>query len=668
MKKSIRLIFFFNSLLTYFQTSAQTCDTVPYQHIYYNQGYHETKLKNFSFTKTNDLYFAGSVNSSLTNINHDAWMMRTTFHGTPLWSKAIGTGADEIINGVNNTNDGGYIFIGNTKFNSTFETGWIGKVDSLGNPLWSIELKGFNGSLLQIEEMNNGDFIVVGMLYLKFDGDKYGNIISISNSSNFIMRINNAGKILWQRSFHHSGKEVLNKIQTLSDGNVLVMGNVVGTDSAYILKLNQSNGQMIWMNGYTTVNNNNYARIAENKDVSFKFRQGNKTFYLSADGKYQPNATQIMLSSNSVALKNVPVSDFGSYTGSEIYFANVKPNPVLFSVKNNANVQWAHIYNFGTSKGLALSSGRIYRNNIYLSGSYKANNISDDTTDESMAYLLKAADNGNTLCSDTFNIGFKVVNISGNQNVSYNWINDGAVSENYISIYVKNLMPVRMIDCSQQTCCNDVVMSRENELCNNKSFQLPDGTIAKAPGFYTSRMNTLTGCDSIIYTNLSAQKNIDLTLTKDTCLINNMPVTFYLPGDSSIKYRWQNGTTTNQFTAFTPGKYWVTAISSCNAIIDSVNVHDNCTPDVFIPSAFTPNNDGLNDVFRIPEINGQHLLNLNIYNRYGQLIFYTDNASDGWDGTINGTPQTTGTYIYITRYSDLAGKLHILKGTVSLIR
>ena len=134
MKKNITVIFFFNALFFCKYAVAQSCDSFPYQHIYYNKGFHDTRIRNFSFTANDDIYLTGFAKEDATGNNTDCWIMRTTFHGTPLWSKVVGTPSDEEVNGVRNTKDGGFIFAGTTKYNSLYETGWIAKIDSSGQP------------------------------------------------------------------------------------------------------------------------------------------------------------------------------------------------------------------------------------------------------------------------------------------------------------------------------------------------------------------------------------------------------------------------------------------------------------------------------------------------------------------------------------------------------
>jgi gliding motility-associated-like protein len=91
-------------------------------------------------------------------------------------------------------------------------------------------------------------------------------------------------------------------------------------------------------------------------------------------------------------------------------------------------------------------------------------------------------------------------------------------------------------------------------------------------------------------------------------------------------------------------------------------------PDIFIPSAFTPNGDRKNDVLKPIAVGIKSLTYFKIFNRWGQLIFNTTELENGWDGTVGGKEQATGTYIYSAEATDYLGKPIVRKGTVVLIR
>lgn len=91
-------------------------------------------------------------------------------------------------------------------------------------------------------------------------------------------------------------------------------------------------------------------------------------------------------------------------------------------------------------------------------------------------------------------------------------------------------------------------------------------------------------------------------------------------------------------------------------------------PTVFVPTAFTPNNDGRNDDIRPIAVGIKAIEYFNIYNRWGQLVFSTRVNGHGWDGKINGVLQSTNTFVWAVKAIDYLGNAYFQKGTVTLIR
>jgi gliding motility-associated-like protein len=101
---------------------------------------------------------------------------------------------------------------------------------------------------------------------------------------------------------------------------------------------------------------------------------------------------------------------------------------------------------------------------------------------------------------------------------------------------------------------------------------------------------------------------------------------------------------------------------------DSVYIDENCSPKIWIPNAFSPNGDGINDRF-IVTIHGALRVRLNIYNRWGEEVAdIADAVRAGWDGTFNGRPATPDTYLYLATITDASGKNSFRKGNVTLLR
>jgi gliding motility-associated-like protein len=86
-----------------------------------------------------------------------------------------------------------------------------------------------------------------------------------------------------------------------------------------------------------------------------------------------------------------------------------------------------------------------------------------------------------------------------------------------------------------------------------------------------------------------------------------------------------------------------------------------------MPNAFTPNGDGVNDVFRIPPRTSFSLKEFSVFDRWGNRVFSTQNINEGWDGTLKGVWLNEGIYVYVIKGSNDKGEV-VLKGQVALIR
>jgi gliding motility-associated-like protein len=100
---------------------------------------------------------------------------------------------------------------------------------------------------------------------------------------------------------------------------------------------------------------------------------------------------------------------------------------------------------------------------------------------------------------------------------------------------------------------------------------------------------------------------------------------------------------------------------------DSIKIKAESCCLILVPSAFTPNGDGINDIFRIINRHSIKLHSFEIVNRFGQSVFETYDLSKGWDGTFGGVPQDLGVYFYYILY-ECEGKQLELKGDLTLIR
>jgi gliding motility-associated-like protein len=147
------------------------------------------------------------------------------------------------------------------------------------------------------------------------------------------------------------------------------------------------------------------------------------------------------------------------------------------------------------------------------------------------------------------------------------------------------------------------------------------------------------------------------------------PVT---PGDK-ISYRWYNGSEflSDQQTLVVAPMQTTTYTGYCT-LCSGEEFTDEVTVFVvpYIPNAFTPNGDGLNDYFRILGLPPENItqFNLQIFNRWGQLVFSSKDILEGWDGKLNGEVCPEGDYVWVIFYEDNKKTKTSNKGTVTLLR
>lgn len=101
---------------------------------------------------------------------------------------------------------------------------------------------------------------------------------------------------------------------------------------------------------------------------------------------------------------------------------------------------------------------------------------------------------------------------------------------------------------------------------------------------------------------------------------------------------------------------------------DSIKIKITYISEIFVPTAFTPNGDGKNDVLRPKLIGIKELKYFAVYNRYGELIYKSANENQGWDGFVKGAAQNTGTFVWMAEGVDYLGRTIFRKGTSSLIK
>ncbi len=141
-------------------------------------------------------------------------------------------------------------------------------------------------------------------------------------------------------------------------------------------------------------------------------------------------------------------------------------------------------------------------------------------------------------------------------------------------------------------------------------------------------------------------------------IITPQPVTTDANGDAYIF-----------ITSKTPGDVLITATVDGGKIIFGSPARVEFAPiNIYVPKVFTPNNDGTNDVLKPILVGIQTFHYFSVYNRWGNLIYTTQDPNQGWDGTFKGVPQPVETYLWIAEGIDVNGKKIVQKGMTSLVR
>jgi gliding motility-associated-like protein len=161
----------------------------------------------------------------------------------------------------------------------------------------------------------------------------------------------------------------------------------------------------------------------------------------------------------------------------------------------------------------------------------------------------------------------------------------------------------------------------------------------------------------------------------DTLVIKNTNFTLNGSGNGII-YNWQpasffsNGNIANPATSLIADQTFtltVTTVEGCIAT-DAVFVKVFNGSKIYVPNVFTPNGDGVNEVLKPTYIGIASLAYFTIYNRWGRVVFTTQDLHKGWDANFGGKAQSTGTYIWMLKAIDLLGTPYQLKGNFILIR
>ncbi len=250
--------------------------------------------------------------------------------------------------------------------------------------------------------------------------------------------------------------------------------------------------------------------------------------------------------------------------------------------------------------------------------------------------------------------------------------------------------PVVYAGPDQNICSRDTILLSASGNASSwlwspaRFIQSPTSTNTKAfpfssTNFILKGMDTL-GCPKPVYDTIFVKvvPPVNAFAGNDTAVVVGQPLQLKASGGSF--FQWTPATYLSNADIFNPVALFNSGIEKFSYILqaittegcfafDTINIRIFKTaPDIFVPTAFTPDGNNLNDDFKPLAVGISQFDYFRVYNRWGNEIYSSTSTEKGWDGTYKGQPQNPGTYVWMVRGTDFTGKTVVKKGTVILIR
>lgn len=240
----------------------------------------------------------------------------------------------------------------------------------------------------------------------------------------------------------------------------------------------------------------------------------------------------------------------------------------------------------------------------------------------------------------------------------YNWSSGETSPSIVVSPEESTTYELSIVDASQnsstyiyQVTVNSIYMNMSSVMLCEGQTLIINGNIIKDSGIYETVYSTVEGCDSVVVTEVELLPSPSSTFQFNLC-----------QGDSLIF---------NNAVYSESGEFVFTYVteSGCDSLVILDISEIICVPcRYFFPNIFTPNGDGLNDVFDINEGSCQKEGYLvEIYNRWGIRVYSSDSPDQYWNGQYQGDLCSDGTYYYVSNYIDVDGKRKRKTGYVQLL-
>ncbi|HMK27581.1 MAG TPA: T9SS type B sorting domain-containing protein [Chitinophagaceae bacterium] len=561
----------------------------------------------------------------------DIWVVKINNTGTIQWQRCYGGPGDDVAFEIQQTTDGGYIVAASTETSGGDISAlhgdadiWIFKIDAMGALQWQ---RPYGGTLSDnstvIIATSDGGFLIGGASN-SHDGD-----INCSNVKDglWLVKLDNAGGIQWQTCLDDVFIDHAFEIRQTTDGGYIVVGGGwisgaptlpnLGEIDAFAMKLDAA-GNMQWRHimGGTTGQDGFYSVLQ------------------TPDGAYV-------------------LAGWAQSTDGDICFNHGQYDFFIVKLNSNGTTNWRKTYGGSlfewaktillTPDGGYLVGGLTFSNDGDVSGNHSLNNNED-------VWLVKLSFPGVPVLPTINIVADKTTICPGQVIIFVAEITDGGDAPTY------------------QWQVNGINTGPNNDTVTISS--LNDGDIVSC--ILTSNSACVTdptGNSNAIAITVDPSLNPSgfLLADKEVCRLGEIDL---VPSGIFSSYLWNTNAVTPTLTITQPGEYWlqVTTSTGCPGRDTVIVTQKECLKGFYMPTAFTPNNDGRNDLLK-PVIGGTVLqYKFTIINRWGQVVFQTTDTQKGWDGKFKGLVQDGNVYVWTCSYRLPGEKLKLAKGSFVLIR
>ncbi len=319
--------------------------------------------------------------------------------------------------------------------------------------------------------------------------------------------------------------------------------------------------------------------------------------------------------------------------------------------------------NNSTADSLNIASSGLYHLTVSLNGCFTSDSINVSTVQPPIVDLgpdTSLCDINPNINLDATTAGVSYEWQDGSTNATYNVTSSG---QYYVTVYngfcsasdTINIAFFQFPDVdlgADTTYCNDVQAVLDAS-CSGCTYQWQDGSTSPSldisqSGTYQVQVN-LSGC--IAYDTIVISQNNIPDISVQNIALCELEEKLISLNEQDAWYVWQNGSTSNEFLINTEGDYQVIVTNDCGSDTATFSVAEiNCFCEVYIPNTFTPNGDEYNGIFEAKTDCPLELFEFEVYNRWGELIFSTQDINIGWDGTYNGRQVQDGTYTWKIKY------------------